>query len=80
MEGMGMNLKFVAATVASLGIIALSPASAYAAGGGCDRCYQGCADAFGTEDPVTGYQMLSLCVNSCTDDEGYLCGSAPTGG
>ena len=77
MEGKGMNLKLVAATVASLGIIALSPVSAYAAGGGCDRCYQGCVDAFGTEDPVTGYQMLSFSVNSCTDDDGYSCQISP---
>jgi hypothetical protein len=67
-----MKLKFLAASVASLSIIALSPAAW--ASPVCDNCYSGCMDAYGQDDSITGYRALAQCVGFCNDSSGTTCG------
>ena len=70
------NLKFVAASLASVTILALTPAAAYA--DTCGDCFGDCIDRYGEDNSESGYYRLSQCFNACTDDNGFACmGGAP---
>lgn len=71
MEGNALiTLKRFWAGTAVAAIVILTPIAAAA---DCNSCFGGCVDAFGSDNSENGYQMLSQCFNSCTDDSGYLC-------
>lgn len=70
------RLKLIAASVASLGIIVLTPVAAHAS---CNQCYGGCLDAYGEDNSESGYYMLSQCFNGCVDSDGRLCSQSAPG-
>lgn len=70
-----VKLKLAAASLFSLGIIALTPIAAHA--DACNQCYGGCLDAYGEDNSESGYYALSQCVNSCNSPGGACADTAP---
>jgi len=60
--------KLIAASIASLTIIGLTPISAYASSPACQACYSSCFENYG-DNPF----FYSVCVNSCLDSDGTYC-------
>lgn len=65
------KFKLLSASLASLTILALTPVAAHA--DACNQCYGGCVDSYGDDNSENGLYLLSLCVNSCTNEDGRLC-------
>ena len=72
------KLNFVAASLASLTIVALTPVAAHA--DACNQCFGGCIDAYGDDNSQSGYRLLSQCFNSCTNETGARCMDTLPGG
>ena len=66
-----VKLKLAAASLFSLGVIAMTPIAAHA--DTCNQCFGGCIDAYGDDNSESGYHALSQCFNSCYDDSGSQC-------
>lgn len=64
------KLRLAAASLMSLGIVALTPVAAWA---NCNQCHGGCLDAYGDDNSETGYYLLSLCLGACTGSDGRPC-------
>jgi len=67
-----MKLKFAAAALAALSIVALSPFSAYARSASCTACFSACWDGYNGNDT-----MLSMRYNNCQDESGNTCPVVP---
>lgn len=65
-----LKLKLVAASLLSVGIVALTPVAAWA---NCNQCFGGCIDAYGQDNSESGYYLLSQCFNSCLGSDGRPC-------
>lgn len=73
------KLNFVAASLASLAIVALTPFAAHA--DVCNQCYGGCIDAYGDDNSQSGLYALSQCFNGCLNENGARCmDTLPPGG
>lgn len=64
------KFKFIAASLASIAIVALTPMAAHAS---CAQCFGGCIEAYGDDNSESGYYRLSQCFNSCLDNNGFPC-------
>ncbi len=70
-----VRLKLAAASLFSLGIIAMTPVAAHA--DACNVCYGDCFDRYGEDNSETGYYMLSHCFGICHDSGGPCSQEAP---
>lgn len=62
------NVKLIAASIASLTIIGLTPLSAYASSPACEACYRSCFASAGGDE-----YLYAECVSLCLDSDGTFC-------
>jgi hypothetical protein len=62
------KLKLIAASIASLTVVALTPLNAFAGSPTCRACFLGCLESYSGDE-----YLLSQCTANCLDSDGTFC-------